>query len=171
MGKSPQICRPPHVMLQGWRYHVHLYKQWYASINTMGPHSRDVTAAWSHGVYTCVLLFVQMNVIPSGIWKLLPWMNQTCGGLQFWLISFDFPMQRGTEFEGRPSNRYTSNWLKGCQLAYQKLLKPWRHFMEFSKLFKGTVNLVYVNLWPIWNCDTVNYKWNNLSVNNCWKNY
>ena len=22
-----------------------------------------------------------------------------------------------------------------------------------------------------WNCDTENYKWNNLSVNNCWKNY
>ena len=34
-----------------------------------------------------------------------------------------------------------------CQLAYQKLLKPWHHFLEFSKLFKGTVNLVYVNVW------------------------
>ena len=33
-----------------------------------------------------VLLFVQMNVVPSGIWKLLPSINQTCGGLQhfFW---------------------------------------------------------------------------------------
>ena len=48
--------------------------------------------AWSHGVYTCVLLFVQMNMEPSGIWKLLPRMTQTSGGLQFWLISFDFPM-------------------------------------------------------------------------------
>uniref|UniRef100_A0A674EX28 Lipase, hepatic a n=1 Tax=Salmo trutta TaxID=8032 RepID=A0A674EX28_SALTR len=36
-----------------------------------------MTAAWSHGVYTCVLLFVQMNVVPSGVWKLLPRMNQT----------------------------------------------------------------------------------------------
>ena len=26
-----------------------------------------MTAAWSHGVYTCMLLFVQMNVVPSGI--------------------------------------------------------------------------------------------------------
>ena len=26
-------------------------------------------AVWSHGVYTCVLLFVQMNVVPSGVWK------------------------------------------------------------------------------------------------------
>ena len=45
-----------------------------------------MTAARSHDVYTCVLLFVQMNVAPSGIWKLLPRMNQTCGGLQlvFW---------------------------------------------------------------------------------------
>jgi hypothetical protein len=25
-------------------------------------------------------------------------------------------------------HRYTSNLLKGCQLAYQNLLKPWRHF-------------------------------------------
>ena len=56
-----------------------------------------MTAAWSHGVYTCVLLFVQMNVVPAGIWKLLPRMNQTCGGqqkimLRSWLISFDIPM-------------------------------------------------------------------------------
>uniref|UniRef100_A0A8C7F9S8 Solute carrier family 38 member 10 n=1 Tax=Oncorhynchus kisutch TaxID=8019 RepID=A0A8C7F9S8_ONCKI len=45
-----------------------------------------MTAAWSHGVYTCVLLFVQMNVVPSGIWKSLPRMNQTCGGLQFFFF-------------------------------------------------------------------------------------
>ena len=51
-----------------------------------------MTAAWSHGVYTCVLLFVQMNVVPSGI--RLPRMNQTCGGLQF---SFDFPMMSSKE--------------------------------------------------------------------------
>ena len=42
-----------------------------------------MTAARSHGVYTCVLLFVQMNVILSGIWKILPRKNQTCGGIQF----------------------------------------------------------------------------------------
>ena len=56
-----------------------------------------LTAAWSHGVYTCVLLFVQMSVVPSGVWKFLPWMFQTCGGLFFFflrsrLISFDFPI-------------------------------------------------------------------------------
>ena len=59
-----------------------------------------MTAAWSHGVYTCVLLFVQMNVVPAGVWKLLPRMNQTCGGLHFffsWLISFDFPMMSSEE--------------------------------------------------------------------------
>lgn len=27
-------------------------------------------AAWSHGVNTCGLLFVQINMTPSGIWKL-----------------------------------------------------------------------------------------------------
>ena len=42
-----------------------------------------MTVAWTHGVYTCGLLFVQMNMVPSGVWKLLPRMNQTCGGLYF----------------------------------------------------------------------------------------
>ena len=57
-----------------------------------------MTAAWSHGVYSCVLLFVQMNVVPSGVWKLLARMNQTCGGLHFFcLISFDFPMMSSEE--------------------------------------------------------------------------
>ncbi|XP_051556810.1 apoptosis regulator Bcl-2 isoform X2 [Myxocyprinus asiaticus] len=43
-----------------------------------------------------------MNVVPSGVWKLLPRMNQTCGGPRFfflrsWLISFDFPMMSSKE--------------------------------------------------------------------------
>ena len=42
-----------------------------------------MAAVWSHGVYIWVLLFVQMNVAPSGVLKLLPRMNQTCGGIQF----------------------------------------------------------------------------------------
>ena len=73
-----------------------------------------MTAAWSHGVYTCVLLFVQMNVVPSGIWKLLQKMNQTCGCLQFFsevladLFWFSHDVkQRGTEIEGRPWNTST----------------------------------------------------------------
>jgi hypothetical protein len=65
--------------------------------------------SWSKGVYTCVLLFVQMNVVSSVVWKLLPRMNQTCGGLQFisevladfFRFSHDVK-QRGTDFEGRP---------------------------------------------------------------------
>ena len=44
-----------------------------------------MTVEWSYGIYTCVLLFVQMNVVPSGVWKLLPRMNQTCGGLHFFI--------------------------------------------------------------------------------------
>ena len=65
-------------------------------------------AVWRHGVYTCVLLFVQMNVVPSGIWKCLPWMNQTCGGLHFfgWFLLI-FPWY---------IHRHTSNWLKLCKL-------------------------------------------------------
>jgi hypothetical protein len=68
-----------------------------------------------YGVNTCVLLFVQMNVVPSGIWKLLPMMNQTCGGLQFFSevlanffwFSHDVKQRVCTEFEGRPWNTST----------------------------------------------------------------
>ena len=31
-----------------------------------------MTAAWSHGVYTCVLLCVQMNVVPSWFFEIAP---------------------------------------------------------------------------------------------------
>ena len=57
-----------------------------------------MTAAWSHGVYTCVLLLVQMNVVLSGFWKLLPRMNQTSEVCNFFLlVSFDFPMMSSKE--------------------------------------------------------------------------
>ena len=52
-------------------------------------------AAWAHGVYTCVLLFV--NVVPSGVLEIAPkdepdlW-RSTIVFLRSWLISFDFPM-------------------------------------------------------------------------------
>ena len=97
--------------------------------------------------------------------------------LRSWLISFDFHMMSSKEalsmkigFEIHPQVHL--HWLKWCQLAYQKLLKPWHTFLDFSKLFEGTVNLVHVNFLPTgiviqW----INYKWNNLSVNNCCKNY
>ena len=56
-----------------------------------------MTGVGSNGVYTCGLLLVKMNVGPAGVWKLLPRMNQTYGGLHFFLRS-----SRGTEFEGMP---------------------------------------------------------------------
>jgi hypothetical protein len=58
-------------------------------------------AAWSYGVYSCVLLFVKMNVVPSGVLKLLPRMTQICGGLQFFsevlADFFDFPIMSSKE--------------------------------------------------------------------------
>ena len=100
-----------------------LFWDWFALFAPKYAHLLDtecvsflsrMMAAWSHGVYTCVLLFVQM--IPSGVGKLLPKMNQTCGGTHFiflrsWLIFYFFShdvRQRGTEFEGRPWNTSTS---------------------------------------------------------------
>jgi hypothetical protein len=51
-----------------------------------------------HDAYTCVLLFVQMNIIPSGIWKLFPDLgSSTLFFLRSWLISFDFPMMSSKE--------------------------------------------------------------------------
>ena len=60
-----------------------------------------MTAAWSNGVYTCVLLFVQMNVVPS--WRLEiapkdePDLWSTKKMFRSWLISFDFPMMLSKE--------------------------------------------------------------------------
>jgi hypothetical protein len=45
--------------------------------------------------------------------------------------------QRVTELEGRPWNTSTGTPpLDSNDVCYQKLLKPWHHFLEFSKLFK-----------------------------------
>ena len=61
-----------------------------------------MTAEWSHGVYTCALLFVQMNVVPSGVLEIAPkdepdlW-RSTIFYLRSWLISFDFPMMSSKE--------------------------------------------------------------------------
>ena len=61
-----------------------------------------MTVAWSHGVYTCVLLFVQMNVVPSGVMEIAPkdepdlW-RSTKTILRSWMIYFDFPMMSSKE--------------------------------------------------------------------------
>jgi hypothetical protein len=48
-----------------------------------------------------LLLFVQMKVVPSGIWKLLPRMNQTCRGPHFFSeVLADFPMMSSKEALG-----------------------------------------------------------------------
>lgn len=36
---STSLLHPREQFPNAWKYHVHLYKQWYTSINTMEPHS------------------------------------------------------------------------------------------------------------------------------------
>ena len=61
-----------------------------------------MTPAWSHGVYSCVLLFVQMNVGPFRRLEVSPkdepdmW-RSTIIFLRSCLISFDFPMMSSKE--------------------------------------------------------------------------
>ena len=111
--------------------------------------------AWFHGVYTIVCTdewgtFGHLEIAPKDepdFWR------STFSFLRSRLIYLDFPMMSSKEalslkvcLEIHPQVHL--NWLKWCQLAYQKLLKPWHHFLEFSKLFKGTLKLMYVNFWP-----------------------
>ena len=50
-----------------------------------------MTAMWSHGVYTWLLLFVQMNVASGGLVETFNFF------LRSLLISFDFPMMSSKE--------------------------------------------------------------------------
>ena len=69
------ITPPPeeehtHAFPNAWRYHVHLYKQQYASINTMGPRSRHTT---QEGDAFCLL---EMNVLWCEKCKSIPEQQQ-----------------------------------------------------------------------------------------------
>ena len=61
-----------------------------------------MTAACSHGVYTSVLLFVQMNEVTFRRLEIAPkdepdlW-RSTFFIFRSWLISFDFPLMSGKE--------------------------------------------------------------------------
>ena len=57
-----------------------------------------IMSAWSHGVYTCVLLFVQMNVVPSGVREIAPKDEPDLWRFTIvFLRSFDFHMMSSEE--------------------------------------------------------------------------
>lgn len=81
-------------------------------------------------------------------------MNQTCGGPQFIFLEADFlfllpphnDKQRGSEFECRPTV-HPQLHLPLIHMMSVNLSKASKAtFLEFSKLYKCTVNVVYVNL-------------------------
>jgi hypothetical protein len=77
--------------------------------SSLGSFLSGMTAAWSHGVYTCVLLFVQMNgtfrcleIAPKDepdLWGSTKKDSEVLANL--FLFSHDLK-QKGTEFKGRP---------------------------------------------------------------------
>jgi hypothetical protein len=91
-----------------------------------------MTAEWSHSVYTCILLFIQMNVVPSGVWKMLPRMNQTDSqAVLGWMGSDAAQLLSGLSRDVRVEVRALALSLKDIQ---RLVLKPLLHCLGFCIL-------------------------------------
>lgn len=56
-------------------FDLYLYGMHVICTNVLVTFLSDMMLAWSHGVYSCIILFVQMNALPLTIWKLFSILN------------------------------------------------------------------------------------------------
>jgi hypothetical protein len=81
-----------------------------------------------------VLLFVQMNVVPSGIWKSLPRLVEVYNFfLRSWLISFDFPVMSSKE--ARSLKVHAQVYLQWTQMMSINLSGTSKAMTSFSGIF------------------------------------
>ena len=132
---------------------------------------------WSHGAYCCLYRgtwYLQAFGNCSQRWTRLVELYN-CFFLRFWLISFDFPIMSSKEAMSLKAGLeiHPQVHLQLTQMRSISLSEASEAMTSFSGIFQAVKRhsqLSVCKLLTHWNYDTVNYTWNNLSVNNCWKN-